>query len=90
MMPRTISPRPRAPVFPDLPPPATAIEAYRILALRVESWLRERTSPPAALTMTSAEGGSGKTLTSLNLAVALASLKMSNPKFSATICGFQH
>ncbi len=50
-------------------PHAVASEQYRILALKIRKQLEEVESPAVALT--SAIGGEGKTLTSLNLAFAL-------------------
>jgi capsular exopolysaccharide synthesis family protein len=60
------------PVITHLSAPSFAAEQYRALAVQVE----ERVNPIGtwgyALTVTSAEEGAGKTLTSLNLALALA------------------
>jgi capsular exopolysaccharide synthesis family protein len=61
-----------APVITHMSPPSFAAEQYRALAVQVE----ERVNPIGtwgyALTVTSAEEGAGKTLTSLNLSLALA------------------
>jgi protein-tyrosine kinase len=61
-----------APVIGHMAPPSFAAEQYRALAVQVE----ERVNPIGtwgyALTVTSAEEGAGKTITSLNLALALA------------------
>jgi capsular exopolysaccharide synthesis family protein len=60
-----------APVVLHMDPPSFAAEQYRSLAVQVE----ERVSPIATwgfvVTVTSAEEGAGKTLTSLNLALTL-------------------
>ena len=60
-----------APVVLHMDPPSFAAEQYRSAAVQVE----ERVSPIATwgfvLTVTSAEEGAGKTLTSLNLALTL-------------------
>lgn len=60
-----------APVVLHMDPPSFAAEQYRGLAVQVE----ERVSPIATwgfvVTVTSAEEGAGKTLTSLNLALTL-------------------
>ncbi len=63
-----------APVVLHMDPPSFAAEQYRSLAVQVE----ERVSPIAlvtsggfVVTVTSAEEGAGKTLTSLNLALTL-------------------
>lgn len=49
-------------------------EAYRNLALRVESRLKARGPDAKSLFVTSAESGSGKSVTSLNLALALSEM----------------
>ncbi|HEX3556525.1 MAG TPA: CpsD/CapB family tyrosine-protein kinase [Thermoanaerobaculia bacterium] len=60
-----------APVINYLDPPSYAAEQYRGLAVQVEERINPLGSWGYALTVTSAEEGAGKTLTSLNLAMTL-------------------
>ncbi|PYV14008.1 MAG: hypothetical protein DMG07_12925 [Acidobacteria bacterium] len=53
------------------PPPSIATDQYNILAMKIRSQLGDENG--RVLTITSAAGGEGKTLTSVNLSLALAS-----------------
>lgn len=59
------------PLILHLDPPSFAAEQYRSLAVQVEERLNPIGTWGYALTVTSAEEGAGKTLTSLNLALTL-------------------
>jgi protein-tyrosine kinase len=61
-----------APVITHMAPPSFAAEQYRALAVQIEEQVNPLGTWGYALAVTSAEEGAGKTLTSLNLALALA------------------
>ena len=65
--------KPDAPLFSHLDPPSFAAEQYRALAVQVEERIAARsTGSGYLLAVTSAEEKAGKTLTALNLSLALA------------------
>lgn len=68
---RRVQLRGDAPVINYLDPPSFAAEQYRGLAVQVEERINPLGTWGYALTVTSAEEGAGKTLTSLNLAMTL-------------------
>jgi capsular exopolysaccharide synthesis family protein len=69
---RRVSLRESAAVITHLSTPSFAAEQYRALAVQVEERVNPISTWGYALTVTSAEESAGKTLTSLNLALALA------------------
>jgi capsular exopolysaccharide synthesis family protein len=68
---RRVRLRDNQPLILHLDPPSFAAEQYRSLAVQVEERLNPVGNWGYALTVTSAEEGAGKTLTSLNLALTL-------------------
>jgi Mrp family chromosome partitioning ATPase len=64
--------RPGAPILPRLARAGFAAEEFLRLALATEQWIASRGSGGSVIAVTSPDGPSGKTVTSLNLAVALA------------------
>jgi capsular exopolysaccharide synthesis family protein len=68
---RRVRLRDNQPLILHLDPPSFAAEQYRSLAVQVEERLNPIGTWGYALTVTSAEEGAGKTLTSLNLALTL-------------------
>lgn len=68
---RSIRPKGDAPLILHVDPPSFVAEQYRSLAVHVEERINPVGTWGYALTVTSAEEGEGKTLTSLNLALTL-------------------
>lgn len=68
---RTIRPKDDAPLILHVDPPSFVAEQYRSLAVHVEERINPVGTWGYVLTVTSAEEGEGKTLTSLNLALTL-------------------
>jgi Mrp family chromosome partitioning ATPase len=65
--------KPDAPLFTHLDPPSFAAEQYRALAVQIEERIAARSAGSGyLLAVTSAEERAGKTLTALNLSLALA------------------
>lgn len=71
--PTALQVKPDAPLFTHLDPPSFAAEQYRSLAVQVEDRIASRAVGSGyLLAVTSAEEKAGKTLTALNLSLALA------------------
>ena len=68
---RSIRPKDDAPLILHVDPPSFVAEQYRSLAVHVEERINPVGTWGYVLTVTSAEEGEGKTLTSLNLALTL-------------------
>ena len=63
---------PDAPLLPNLPAASAVVERFRNLAVQVEEKMPPEPASGTVLAVTGADSGSGKTFTSLNLALSIS------------------